>query len=224
VRESKGGGAAFFDLDRTLISVNSGFHYARYERQRGRIGWRHYLQASLWVLLYHLSLMDMEKAYSRALAHYRGAEDEELDRTTRRWFREAIADRVQPGALDALERHRRRGEPTVLLTNSSCYLAKVASEAWRLDDWLANQFETDSEGRLTGRLLQPLCYGRGKVVLAEAWAADHDVDLDESTFYSDSYSDRPMLERVGLPRVVNPDPRLRWVARRRGWPILDWSR
>jgi phosphoserine phosphatase len=72
-------------------------------------------------------------------------------------------------------------------------------------------------------MLEPLCFGAGKVVAAEAWAARHGVDLADTTFYTDSYTDLPMLERVGRPVAVNPDPRLARTARRRGWPILRWS-
>ncbi|HEY8431454.1 MAG TPA: haloacid dehalogenase-like hydrolase, partial [Sandaracinaceae bacterium] len=66
-------------------------------------------------------------------------------------------------------------------------------------------------------------YAEGKVERARAWAAEHGVDLSRSVFYTDSVSDRPMLETVGEPRVVNPDPRLSALARRRGWPIERWS-
>jgi phosphoserine phosphatase len=70
----------------------------------------------------------------------------------------------------------------------------------------------------------PFCYGPGKVQRAERWAAEHGVELEQSYFYTDSLSDLPMLERVGQPRIVNPDPRLRREANRRGWPILDWRK
>jgi phosphoserine phosphatase len=64
-----------------------------------------------------------------------------------------------------------------------------------------------------------VCYGQGKVVWAERFAAEHDVDLAASYFYTDSISDLPLLERVGHPVVVNPDLRLRRLARKRGWPL-----
>jgi phosphoserine phosphatase len=57
--------------------------------------------------------------------------------------------------------------------------------------------------------------------MAERFAAEHDIDLEHSAFYSDSYNDLPMLERVGTAVAVNPDTRLRRHARRKGWPI-DW--
>src|SRR5262249_2472757 len=81
------------------------------------------------------------------------------------------------------------------------------------------------EGRFTGEVVEPVCYGRGKVYWAERFAAEHDVDLGQSYFYTDSITDLPVLDRVGHPRVVHPDPRLRRIAQRRGWqglrPRLD---
>jgi phosphoserine phosphatase len=78
-------------------------------------------------------------------------------------------------------------------------------------------------GRFNGEAVRPFCYGPGKVVVAERWARDNDVDLGQSTFYSDSYTDLPMLARVGHPRLVAPDLRLAREARARAWPVLDWS-
>jgi putative phosphoserine phosphatase/1-acylglycerol-3-phosphate O-acyltransferase len=87
---------------------------------------------------------------------------------------------------------------------------------------LCTRYEV-KDGRFTGDFIEPLCYGEGKVIHAERFAREHNIDVDASYFYTDSCTDLPMLERVSYPRVVNPDVRLRWVAKRKGWPILNWS-
>jgi putative phosphoserine phosphatase/1-acylglycerol-3-phosphate O-acyltransferase len=79
------------------------------------------------------------------------------------------------------------------------------------------------DGRFTGEAERPVCYGAGKIYWAERFAAAEGIDLDRSYFYTDSITDLPVLERVGEPRVVNPDLRLRRVAARRGWPLLRLS-
>ena len=76
------------------------------------------------------------------------------------------------------------------------------------------------DGRFTGQVIEPVCYGRGKAYWAERFAAEHGVDLARSYFYTDSITDLPVLDRVGHPRVVHPDPRLRRLAQRRGWQVL----
>lgn len=218
-----GDGAAFFDLDRTLIGINSAFEYARYERARGRISLWDFLQASLWMGLYHLSIVDIERAFARALRTYRGAHADELMDLTRQFFEEEVVHTFQPGAARALQTHRDQDHKLVLLTASSPYMSKLAAQTWDLDDWLSNRFPTDDKGCLRGTFEQPLCYGDGKVHRARQWADRHGVALENSYFYTDSYSDLPMLEVVGHPRVVNPDPRLHRAAQRRQWPIEDWA-
>jgi phosphoserine phosphatase len=111
----------------------------------------------------------------------------------------------------------------VLLTNSSSWEARAAADTWKLDAFITNHFNLDAQGCLLGTFEKPLCYGPGKVVRAERWATEHNVELTASYYYADSLSDVPMLARVGNPRVVSPDPRLARVARRRGWQIVNWG-
>ena len=85
----------------------------------------------------------------------------------------------------------------------------------------ATQIEVQG-GKFTGRIHAPVCYGTGKVHWAEQFAAEKQIDLSQSWFYTDSYSDLPMLRRVGRRVVINPDPRLRRYARRAGWTVEEW--
>jgi len=216
------GSAAFFDLDRTLIAFNSGMRYARWEHRNKRLSTLQLAQSGVWMALYHLSLIDMTKAFERAVAFYRGQSAAVIDERTRAWFASEIEAHILPAARAAIAEHRAAGRPIVLLSSTSSWMATVVSERWGFDAWLANVFPHDARGLLTGEVVKPLCYGPGKVEHARRWAEAHRVDLRESWFYSDSHSDVPMLAAVGHPVVVNPDPRLRGVARRRGWPVVDW--
>ena len=121
--------------------------------------------------------------------------------------------RVADEPRDALP--RARGEALVLLTSSLPYASEMAHEDFGLDAVLCQHYEV-RDGRFTGEPLRPICYGLGKVEVAETWARENSVDLAASSFYSDSSTDLPMLERVGYPFAVNPDPRLRLTARSRG--------
>ena len=87
---------------------------------------------------------------------------------------------------------------------------------------MATRLEVNG-GLFTGNYVEPLCFRKGKVFWAEKFAKDLGGKLQESTFYTDSITDLPLLERVKDPRVVNPDLKLRAVARKRGWPILSFA-
>jgi phosphoserine phosphatase len=108
------------------------------------------------------------------------------------------------------------------LTSASAFASRAARDTWQLDDFLSNDFPADEYGKLRGTFVTPLCHGAGKVKRAEAWATERGIDLADCYFYTDSYSDAPMLKAVGYPRVVSPDPRLKRAARQLGWPILQW--
>lgn len=215
--------AAFYDLDRTLLGVNSALLFAKRERLEGRISWAGYLQSALYMGLYHFSLVDVKKALEKALSLYAGSEENVLRERTYRWFEEDVAKHLQPGGQASLAWHREQGHPRILLTGSSRYVAEVCQRLWELDGWLANCFEVDEKGLLTGHFEGPICYGDGKVIWAEQWAKAEGISLEDSFFYTDSYTDLPMLLRVGHPRIVNPDPRLRREAKKRSWPILQWQ-
>ncbi len=214
--------AAFFDLDRTLLDMNSSTLWAKRELLSRSITFKQFGRVLVWNVLYHLSLIEMDKAYQEALAHYRGRLYQDLEEQTRDWFTRDVAHHLRPGAGRALHEHREQGHELVLLTSASAFAARAARDAWRLDDFLSNDFPTDDQGRLDGTFVTPLCYGEGKVVRAQAWADERGFDLREAYFYSDSYSDAPMLRAVGNPRVISPDPRLSREARQRGWPVLQW--
>ena len=213
--------AAFFDLDGTLLSVNSGRLWMERERRLGRITLRQLLQGTFYLVAYRLSVIDIEQVTIEALKTVQGEREQTVREWTRAWFVEEVAPHIAPGARPALEAHRAHGDLCVLLTSSSLYESEIATEMLGLDAFLCTRYEVQN-GVFTGGVVRPVCYGEGKVALAERFAAQNGIDLLRSAFYSDSFSDLPMLRRVGRPGVVNPDLRLRLAARRQGWPVLDW--
>jgi HAD superfamily hydrolase (TIGR01490 family) len=215
------GAAAFLDLDGTLLTVNSAWLWLRRERRLGRVNAWQLARAVLMIGGYRVGVLDIEGALRASLATLRGVREDFIRAETRAWWRDEVRPFAAPGVREVLERHRRAGDRLVLLTSSSRYAAEMAIEEWGLDDALFQRYAV-KDGVFTGEPLLPICYGPGKVLVAEAWAREHGADLARSSFYTDSSTDVPMLERVGHPFTVQPDPRLRVVALARGWPILDW--
>ncbi len=112
---------------------------------------------------------------------------------------------------------------TAVLTSGTRYLAGPARRRRSASSTCSSPEWSSAAGASPGRSCGPICYGDGKIYWAEQFAEAHGIDLARSYFYTDSVTDLPVLERVGHPRVVNPDPRLRRVAQRRGWPVV-WPR
>jgi HAD superfamily hydrolase (TIGR01490 family) len=214
--------AAFFDVDRTVLHVNSGTLWMKYLRRRGEIGRLELARAGVWALLYKLAVLDMDTLARRLVADLEGQSVLEMSAKAAAWWHDEVRATISPRALDAIKVHRQRGELCVLLTGGTQFVAEPLMHELSLDAALCSRIESRG-GRFTGKLIEPLCFGHGKIHWAEQWAKEHDVDLARSSFYTDSYNDLPMLERVGVPVVVNPDVRLGRLARRRGWPIHRWG-
>jgi HAD superfamily hydrolase (TIGR01490 family) len=214
---------AFFDVDRTLVSCNTGRLFLRDLRQRGEISFLRALRALGWMAKYHLSLIDMQWVATRVASHMAGSVERDFADRCRTWVEDDILPLVMPGARSRIEKHRADGHVLAILSSSPTYVTRPLAEALGIDEVISTQFEV-AAGHFTGRLVGPACVGSGKVHWAEALGAERELDLDGSWFYTDSYTDLPMLERVGHRVVVNPDPRLRRAARRRGWQVQDWRR
>jgi HAD superfamily hydrolase (TIGR01490 family) len=216
-------GIAFFDLDRTLLAANSGTLWIRQELRLGHISRWQALRAASWLARYHLGFAGLEDAVLRAIASLAGSSMEDVRARTAAFYQAQVKALYRSGAREALDRHRRRGDRLVLLTSSSKYMAELVAKDLQLDGVLCNDLEVDATGCHTGRVVSELCFGKGKLAHARTYASSHGVALSDCAFYTDSYSDLPVLEVVGRPVAVNPDRRLRKEASRRGWDVVDWG-
>jgi HAD superfamily hydrolase (TIGR01490 family) len=213
--------AAFFDMDRTLIRPNSGTLYIKWLRARGEISRLNMLRALGWMAQYRLSVLDMESVVTRVVADLAGQSEQEMIDKCVEFFLAQVKDTVSPAARAAVEAHRRQGHLLAILSSSTPYVTEPLARHLDIEHVLCTRVTVD-DGRFVGTHVRPACYGPGKVHWAEAFAARHDVDLQRSFFYTDSYSDLPMLKRVGVQRVINPDTRLKRHARRVGWTVEEW--
>jgi HAD superfamily hydrolase (TIGR01490 family) len=215
---------AYFDLDRTLIATNSAVSWLKAELRLGNISRLKALLASVWVARYHLGFAGRGDGLRLAIASLAGQPEDALRERTAAFYEEHVQGRYRPGALDALETHRTRGDKVALLTSSSCYLGERVAEELELDAVLCNRFEVDAAGMFSGRPKGWLCFGAGKLRHARSYARSQGFGLEDCSFYTDSFADLDLLKAVGRPVAVNPDLRLRREALFRRWEIVDWGR
>ncbi len=214
---------AFFDLDRTLVGCNTGRVFLKDLRRRGEISMGRALRAMGWLAKYHFSLIDVNAMASKIMQGMRGFSEREFEERCRRLVEDEVLPLLLPAALRKIEQHRKDGHVLAILSTSPTYMTRPVAEVLGIDEVISTQLEVEG-GAFTGRVISPACFGAGKVHWAEAMGRACSVNLDKSWFYTDSYSDLPMLERVGHRVIVNPDPRLRRTARQRGWAVEEWRK
>jgi HAD superfamily hydrolase (TIGR01490 family) len=218
-------GAAFFDLDRTIITGSSLFP----------LGWAAYRAGML-------ANRDLAKdAMSTLTFIFAGASDDKADGVKNRVLgaiagvpvteMETLGEQIIPGLEDDVRRearglidlHHAAGRDTYIVSASPIEIVDSFAKAIGMTGGIGTVAEIE-DGVYTGYLAEPFCYGEGKADAVQRLAREQGYDLDLSYAYTDSASDLPMLEAVGHPVAVNPDRALEAIAISRGWPIVKFSR
>jgi len=214
--------AALFDMDRTLVRKETLSLYVRYQRSIGEATRRDLLRVLYWVTQYTMGMIDAPEVASRALRVLEGTPEAAMAARCDDWFRRYVETHVCDLGRRAVERHRERGDLLAIVTGASPYAARPLARRLGIEHVVASELEVGAQGLFTGRFVEPLCLGDGKIVRAQRLAEAEGFDLAEATFYTDSFTDVPLLEVVAEPVIVNPDPRLGRLAKKRGWRIETW--
>ncbi len=218
-------GAAFFDLDRTLMAGSSAFQFAR-AAYKSRLMSRRQLARDGWEdLLFRLrgstdaSTDALRARIGQSLA---GVRVRDLQRLAPDVLA-GVLPRLYPKMLDIAYAHQDAGRPIFICTAASQEMAQLMAIVLTFDGAVGSVSEV-VDGEYTGRAGGPFTYREGKAQAIHELAAREEIDLAASWAYSDSESDLPMLRAVGHPVAVNPDSTLARAARDEGWEVLRFER
>jgi HAD superfamily hydrolase (TIGR01490 family) len=217
-------GAAFFDLDRTLLRRSSALALAGAFRDRRLISRRQLAKAALWQLLFVARGADAEtvrRAAEDGLVILRGFRPADMQQLVTEALEPVLRPLVYREPLALAERHRTRGERVYIVSAALQEIVDAIAVDLGFDGALGTVCEV-VDGVYTGRSLRAL-HGRAKAAAVRELAEREGIDLRASTAYSDSETDLPFLEAVGNRVAVNPDRGLARIARQRGWQILEFS-
>ena len=216
-------GAAFYDLEGTLVSTNLVHTLSFYAfRQQG-------LMASLKMsaaTYLSLPLFAVTDQYSRKVFNdlyfkrYKGQSEDRLRYFAEELFEDVIKPAVFPGTYELIEKSRKLGLRQVVITGALDLSVAALMEHLGITEYVTNRLEFVN-GMATGRLLPPVMAAATKASWIRTYTEREGISLSDSYAYTDSMSDLPMLSIVGHPAVINPDMRLRQTALHHDWPILN---
>ncbi len=212
---------ALFDLDNTLLGGDSDHAWGDWLCARGILDEATYkARNDAFYQDYLAGRLDIVDYLNFSLEILGRIEMEQLQR----WHAEFMAECIEPiilaKGLDLLARHRDAGDRVAIITATNRFVTEPIARRLGVETLLATECEM-ADGRYTGRTTDVPCFREGKVTRLTRWLEENGLTLDDSSFYSDSMNDLPLLERVTRPVAVDPDPTLRAEAQRRGWPIIS---
>jgi HAD superfamily hydrolase (TIGR01490 family) len=216
--------AAFFDLDRTVIKRSSVLALAPSFRRAGLISRVGLVKSAFWQIVFVLrgaSAETVRAAAEDGMKILNGFPVEKMQRIVGDAMEPVLRPLVYDEPLHLVQRHREQGERVYIVSATLQEIVEHIADDLGFDGAIGSTCEI-VDGRYTGRVLRA-AHGQGKADAVRALAAEHGLDLDASTAYSDSYSDVPFLEAVGHPVAANPDKKLRRIAAERGWPVVDFA-
>lgn len=215
--------AAFYDVDGTLVSTNVVHAYAYYAMNRGSllgIAGRTLGMAASLPLFGVLDVMNRKVFNEFFYRYYAGLTEDRLVTLAEDLFEDVLKDAIFPKARDLIDEARRDGCKIVLVTGALDFTMRPLANYLGADELIANKMQYVG-GVATGKVIPPIIEGAYKANAIRDYCVKHKLRLDKCYAYSDSGSDYPMLAVVGRPTAVNPDVRLRSLARAYNWPILD---
>jgi HAD superfamily hydrolase (TIGR01490 family) len=215
---------ALFDLDHTLLPLDSDYEWGEFTI---RLGWcdatEFKRRNAEYFEHYRAGTLDIHDYVRFATEAIRRQGPAQAQAAHARFMAEVIRPALKPQALDLVQGHRSAGHEVLIVTATNDFVTWPIAQCFGVEHLIAVQLEREPGGRVTGEIVGTPSARHGKVKRMNEWLAARALDWPdvESTFYTDSLNDLALLEKVTHPVATNPDPKLRTLARERGWRILD---
>jgi HAD superfamily hydrolase (TIGR01490 family) len=212
---------AFFDLDRTIISSNSGKTLIQYSFKNGLMTTIALLKGIYLSMVYRFKLRDTAKIITSMVKWMKGLSEARVAQLSLEIFDGHILKSIRREVKSEISFHKSRGALVVILSSAILPICRNVAGYLEMDDVICSKLEIIN-GVYTGRADGPLCFGEEKVSRLIDYCKTNGMNSSDSWYYGDSISDLAVLSFVGNPVCINPDKKLKKEAHKRGWKTLTW--
>ncbi|MGI4814447.1 MAG: HAD family hydrolase [Janthinobacterium lividum] len=219
---------ALFDLDNTLLPIDSDHAWGRFMVQLGAVDRESFERDNeRFYADYKAGSLDMHAYLRLALGPLARYPRKQLDAWHAEFMRTVIEPAILPAAQALVRKHLQAGDLCCMITATNRFVTAPIARAFGIEHLIATEpatFGDDPAGEYTGEVTGTPSFREGKIVRTQAWLTSLGRswdDFDSSCFYSDSHNDIPLLEKVSDPVATNPDEVLRRHAQALGWRILE---
>jgi HAD superfamily hydrolase (TIGR01490 family) len=208
-------------LDNTLLAGDSDYLWGLYLAEQGVVdGVHHQRENERFYQEYREGRLDIFEFLRFSLKPLSENDPDRLHQLREQFLRERIDPIILPAAVKLIEEHRSAGDTLLIITATNSFVTEPIAARLGIENLIATDPEM-VDGRYTGEVEGEPSYREGKVIRLQRWLQEREENLTDSSFYSDSHNDIPLLEQVDKPVAVDPDEQLTAHASSRGWPIIS---
>ncbi|MGB4837394.1 MAG: HAD-IB family hydrolase [Saprospiraceae bacterium] len=213
---------AFFDLDRTLINGFSAKNFVTSRLLSGRFTSQELISQFAGAMSYATDTGNFAKMAAISANGVRGIQEQVFIDVGEEVYRKKLADSIYPESRALVAAHIQMGHTVTIISAATPYQVDPIARDLGIDIVECTRLEVE-DGKFTGKIIEPACWGEGKAIAGRSLAETHNLNLRKSFFYTDSSEDIHLLEIVGNPRPVNPDTKLSGIAFQNDWPVLRFA-
>jgi HAD superfamily hydrolase (TIGR01490 family) len=216
---------ALFDLDNTLLPIDSDVCWARFLIDQNVVNAEWYAKRNdYFYAQYCAGTLDIYEFLDFQLAPLAQHPREKLVQWRSEFLESVIRPHMLPAAHELIKQHQKNGALCAIVTATNSFITGPIAHAFGVEHLIATEIEIAPNGEFTGKPSGLPSFREGKVTRVQQWLAQQGLGLEDfefSTFYSDSFNDLPLLSRVKHPVAVNPDKRLLEHAKAQQWQVLE---
>lgn len=212
----------FFDLDRTIIGMNSGYAMGVVAYRKGLMGKYILVRALLRIILYRLKMISAEAIINDMGKWLAGTDESSVEQLAIEAVDKYLVNSVFRDFRQTLAGHKSKSARTAILSSAISEICNPIAERIGIDFVICTTMER-RDGILTGLPSGRYCYGEEKGKRLLDYCLRNGIDPGETWYYADSVSDLAALSLTGNPVCVNPDSKLRKIALEKKWPIEIWK-
>ncbi|MCL2410860.1 MAG: HAD-IB family hydrolase [Treponema sp.] len=211
-----------FDIDDTIVKKTTAQYFIVYALKEKVIRFSQINKLLIDWIKYKIARPDND-FIEHTVKKLKGIKKSDLDRVAEITFQKKIKQNIYADAASLIWEAQKRGERVIFATSSMEFIIKPIEKFFKTEPSLATTMEY-KDGLTTGKLEGYSLFGKKKKDSVSEWMTKNNIRIEDTSFYSDSYTDIPLLEYCANPNAVNPDRILKKKAKKLGWKILRFKK
>jgi len=212
---------AFFDIDKTIIRINSGEALIRQAYRKGVMSTYGIMKAIYTGIQFKYSMKDTHKLILRMSSWLGGLSEEKFNKISNEILKKDLLPNIRPKIIKEIDLLKKKGTEVVILSSAVSSVCIPLGKHLNMDAVICTELEVE-DGKFTGHPVGKFCFRDEKLIRLKEFCEKRNFKLENAAYYADSIDDLPALQQVGFPVCVSPDKKLNKIALEKGWVIQNW--